>query len=156
MFRRLSCVKIILPMLWAVSSNAQTMLPNAADLKSAYCIDRNQRVLSAHLQLLELLKDESLPGAKELREQTTKSKARDEQQLQRMRAYLLPRMPYLDSTALLAAIQRSREDSKVLSDCKCTEGRSADFASCFNSCTASSGGAAQRLQSCDDVTWLPF
>lgn len=164
---------------FATAAFAQRPLPTDTELRAAYCV----RVLQSDIANLHSLRagiDDSAARINEvppdLRQQvlrTLEESKRDlpqklserETALNRVQLFILPRMRYLDSTALLAATRRADSDlqesaavgSKCVRECsEPTRGDGADdrSASCLRTCMG--GDLQSRLEACRNPTWLPF
>lgn len=163
----------------APTAFAQRPLPTDTELRAAYCV----RVLQSDIANLQSLRagiDESVARINEvppdLQQQvlrTLQESKRDlphmiserETALNRVQLFILPRIPYLDSTALLAATRRADSDlqgsatvgSKCVRECselKRGDGADDRSAPCMRACM---GGELQsRLETCRNPMWLPF
>jgi hypothetical protein len=137
----------------------QVQLPSDVDLRTAYCFE----VVSSNLKKFEAMAEQTGTKA-ELRAGLADMSS----DVQRMRAYLLPKISSLDMTGIMAAKQRGEvdfaqgeADAKACS-AKCGGGTApADAAaadrvfSCLSTCSAQSA-AITRVSACRPVNWLPF
>ena len=127
------------------SVNAQ-VLPDSTDLKAAYCIPiaRSQSLLTVSEDTPEPFK-------------TNMTAIRDQGvvNLRRLQLYLLPRIPRLETMSLVAAAKSADEDM----------GRQeAELNKCLNHnivevglrCLGKPTEAGKRIQSCQDLSFLPF
>lgn len=124
-------------------------LPNAIDLKAAYCIRLISEASSAINKLRKEFPTDDLQIAKEFDERASAFMSYDS----RLRAYLVPRMPSLEMVGILAAANQATadaNDSKKILD-KCAADRSASM--CQN---ISSSFFSKKLESCEELSWLPF
>jgi hypothetical protein len=90
-------VRYALPFTIAISAsaNAQSVtLPNPTDLKSAYCIGRLNGAK---------IKVDELPA--QFRSQLEETQRQVDTSLQKLRAYLLPRLPFLDTSSVDLAVR---------------------------------------------------
>lgn len=143
---------VIFTFCWAFSpafSQITTSMPTEVDLKAAYCIP----VFKNHIASFSGLAAAGNPPAVIVA--ATKGLSQFESDLRRIRLYLVPRLEYLDSTALLAAsksgeedIARSRAEPRgaCFTQCKTVE--------CAVACPESAETA--RLRSCAGARFLPF
>ena len=138
-----------------------------ADLRSAYCtavlqaqVSNMENVLREHPPAQQTESDRKVfaPMANDLAEQ------RDD--LSRLRAYLDPKVKYVDAVALSAAQRRGETDygkiRTTLSQCgvqcepKSTSAESKqDPMACFDRCF-NQNATVRRTAACHPVTWLPF
>lgn len=144
----------------------QGPLPTDTELRAAYCIRVLQSdIADSHSILNEMRTEELSPELRQQVLQALKKSKRDlESALNRVQLFILPRMPYLDSTALLAATRRADSDLRnsagIQNKCmrECTESGTADRgSSCLQTWQTCIGGDLQsRLEACRNPTWLPF
>jgi hypothetical protein len=144
-----------------VTSTAGAQQPATdADLRTTYCI----AVVSRGLTLLNPRPGEAIDPAIEKMRQDAQDN------LDRMRAYLAPKVSYLDPLALATASARGQKDAIQRE----TEGKV-----CFDRCNKADGSGAadraaiesafacvracwdehpvmKRTQACNKVDWLPF
>lgn len=163
----------------ATGASAQRPLPTDTELRAAYC-DRVLQSDVANLNTLRARLDDARNRIQEvppdLREQilqTLQASRRElpqkiaerESALNRVQLFILPRMQYLDATALLAASRRAESDlhesaavgNRCMRECaqpKADEATADRSASCLRACT--SGELQSRLEACRNPTWLPF
>lgn len=80
--------------------------------------------------------------------------------LRRLQLYVLPRMVNLDSTSLLIATKRAKEDVDMIRNkaSACVEQciKSTDSSQCISACVNLGPDITQRLESCRNLSWLPF
>lgn len=126
--------------------------PNDTDLKAAYCIGSIQQTLA-----------NAGPNLAESMNKTWQDR------LQHLRAYLVPRVQYIDAVGLAAASARGQADTKAIGD--------SEFWACATPCATPKvpppkGGADAAMQkcmlacdtehrlpriwACNDLSWLPF
>lgn len=121
------------------------VLPDAVDLKAAYCIPivRSGTELGSSNDLPE-------PFKTEVREFQQKA----QHDLRRLQLYLVPRMDLLDASPLLAAAQGAKDDqARSVADVQgCMVKPSADLKTCLSVET----DAQKRVRSCRDLSFLPF
>jgi hypothetical protein len=174
---RCTCMslRLFLPLLVLPAGNsiAQAPLPTETELRAAYCIPVLQDEIADLHKLLDNIMESMAAGTddvppairQEWKDSIEKSK-RDlpehikarESALNRVQLFILPRMPYLDPTALLSATARARADiqENAADTHKCTSqcSTSGQFKSCMIACVNSDLHA--RLDACRNPTWLPF
>lgn len=132
--------------------------PSDIELKAAYCVDTvteaakawdipisqsDPRLTSESLNFLRTERDKALAN------------------LNRLRSYLLPKSKYLDTDALLFAINRSKVDRASLDQCIEKKSCKGGFANektlkCYDDCNKETGGTIDRLRMCHNIDWLPF
>jgi hypothetical protein len=164
---------------FSTAALAQNPLPTDTELRAAYCVRvlqidvTNLHSLSTQLADMAAHIQDVPPDLRQQAFQTLQESKRDlsqkiverESALNRVQLFILPRMNYLDATALLAAIRRAESDRQesdaVSSKCsrQCTEPKAgkttADgIASCLRSCMGSD--LQSRLEACRNPAWLPF
>jgi hypothetical protein len=156
MLRALSALILLL---LACSAQAQRQPPSSTEIRSAYCIT----VLTGRAGDAQTLA--SLPAPRALQERFREAQEGYEQDVRRLRSYLVPRMPHLDGEALLAAADRGEADvnsflrtqlaCKSRCDTKPTSGpdASAKNAACLGACSAEDP-ASDRVKACSPVNWL--
>lgn len=131
--------------------------PTDLELRSAYCL----KVREAQLQAVSSELEADLRALPEVQEMLH----RDKDDIHRLRSYLLPRLDYLDSAALLAAASRGEADFRqsAIQGAKCAESRTCPkqpsqlekWGACIESCRQVHPVTA-RVDSCKDLSWLPF
>jgi hypothetical protein len=150
-------------------SAAEPRAPNDNELRSMYCVSvvREEIGLQQHLIASS---DEAASNAAtpELRQQWISTSAELLQRLQklegvlgRLQAYMLPRIPALDSLALGTAIRKGDADfqeSRAIADrcaaqCDAAHAVNEQLTSCSSSC--SDNALLTRVNACDNPTWLP-
>ncbi len=170
---------VVLSLCVATAAYGQRPLPTDIELRASYCV----RVLQsdiANLNSLGAKIDDTAARIHEvppdLRQQilhTLQESKRDlpqkiaerESALNRVQLFILPRIKYLDATALLAATRRAesdlRESAAVGGRClrQCAEPKAGETeaersGSCLRSCMG--GDLQSRLEACRNPTWLPF
>lgn len=149
--------KILLGALLMASLNANSeSLPSDSELKASYCIAVKQK----HIESIDaILRD---PANNSHREFFNKSRADSLYQLDRLKKYLIPRMFHLDVTGLATA--RASAEADIDQSMAISSG-------CFASCGKLNGGVeaqrnclkkcidnpiTNRLESCNDLTWMPY
>lgn len=127
------------------AASAGQILPNAADLKAAYCIPIARS--GAEIRNVDEMPE---PARTSMREFQQKA----QQDWRRLQLYLQPRMELLETTSLLAAAQGAKEDQ---------ERAGAELESCMGkpgaelkACLAVESAAVKRIRSCRDLSFLPF
>ena len=172
-------LSVVVSLCIATAAYGQRPLPTDTELRAAYCV----RVLQSDVAGLNSLGAEIDDTAARIHEvppdlrqqvlQTLQESKRDLPQmiaerksaLNRVQLFILPRMKYLDATALLAATRRAesdlRESAAVGGKClrQCAVPRAGEpGADQSNSCLRSCMGEdlQSRLEACRNPTWLPF
>ena len=137
----------------AASSWAQpAQLPTPADLKAAYCV----KVYRAGIDFFSSVLNMGGPSAPEaFKSKMQEMIDRENAGLRRIKLYLLPRLQFLDPTSIAAAMASADADlaeaNKVAEQCKCE----LEDAACRDRCAQHSESSG-RLQSCQDLSFLPF
>ncbi|MBT2298918.1 hypothetical protein J7E70_00435 [Variovorax paradoxus] len=146
-------------LLLACSAQAQRQPPSSTEIRSAYCIS----VLTGRARDAQMLA--SLPAPRSLQEGFREVQAGYEQDVRRLRSYLVPRMKHLDGEALLEAADRGQSDvnsflrtqlaCKTRCDTKLAPGpdASAKNTACLSACSAEDP-AFDRVNACSAVNWL--
>jgi hypothetical protein len=150
--------------LWFLVSTmarAQQSLPSETDLHAAYCIEITKIGIGLYeTALAPLVKDPSnAQTAKSVQAALDGSKAT----LRRLQLYLAPRAVYLDALSLLGAQHAAKDDwgrIKVASE-SCGECANApDLFKCNNECATRMmpdlPSVQQKIQTCQNLSWLPF
>lgn len=168
-----------LPMFFPTTAFPQRPLPTDTELRAAYCVPVLQSDIADLRKLLaevdnsiERIQDTPLEIRQQVLKTLQESKrdlpqkiAERESALNRVQLFILPRMRYLDTSALLGATQRGASDiqqwatvtSKCARQCRqrsTDEATSDQYSSCLKTCT--SGDLEIRLSACRNPTWLPF
>lgn len=146
-------------LLLACSAQAQREPPSGIEIRSAYCISvLNGRARDAQMHA-------SLPAPRSLQESFREVQAGYEQDVRRLRSYLVPRMQHLDGEALLAAADRGQSDvnsflrTQLACNTRCdakpapVPDASAKNNACLSACSAEDP-AADRVKACSPVNWL--
>lgn len=121
------------------------VLPDAVDLKAAYCI---QIVRSS----TDLGNGDGLAEPQKSEIKAIQEKAR--QNLRRLQLYLLPRMEILDVDPLFGAFQGAQDDqARSLSEVQSCMGKPQPE---LKACLEVETEAQKRIRSCRDLSFLPF
>jgi len=92
--------------------------PNDIDLKTAYCIPIVESTANLYKQIIlaqaESNPQNQAPDKRQLIEENRQVLEEQISNLNRLKQYLLPRIPYLDPVALAAAQQRGKADYSAL------------------------------------------
>jgi hypothetical protein len=151
--------------------------PTDADLKTAYCITVTQSVITNAQEVLRQASphvNDLDPGIRQVAASTianaNESITLANDRLNRLQLYLMPRLQYLDTLALLAAMKRGETDStkmyemssQLMNRCasECTGpnviGEAQDNSiKCATDCVVKDEVVA-RVRSCLSITWIPF
>ena len=155
-------LRALLPLilsLLASGTQAQRQPPSSIEIRSAYCIS----VLTGRARDAQALA--SMPAPSSLQDGFRAAQAGYEQDVRRLRSYLVPRMKYLDGEALLAAADRGQADvnsflrtqlaCKTRCDPKPASGpdAAAKSTACLGACSAEDP-AVDRVKVCSPVNWL--
>lgn len=147
------------------ASNAYSQeLPSAIDLKAAYCVGVENSTLKLVGDMNTVI--DSLPSSMPERTRMKKENADRQFEIGRPRRYLKPRMPYLDLTGIILAIQSGESDVERMGAASgaCVEscgGNSKSpvsepaVANCSSDCMYSTA-PGKRVWSCQDLSWLPY
>ena len=142
---------LLLTLLSVFSAHAQKYPPNSVDLRASYCVAFHKNVVGENSPLLaDAKKYTDLYGA-DWYEAIKSSTASSENDLSRLQSYMLPRIKFLDTEALILAAQQFPKDHKFLKLCqsKCND------LECVNQCAISTG-YKERATSCMNLSWIPF
>lgn len=140
-------------------------LPTDNDLRAAYCLAYQEDALRlGTTALADLEKDASTKSGvpKSTVDEFRADVRQQEQRVARLRSYVLPRLNYLEPLAMTVALRRGKEDAqrfgnewmKCINDCL----SSTDLKRAVDVCTkrCSQGEQFDRIQSCRNLSWLPF
>lgn len=130
---------------------AQQYAPNHIDLRASYCVAFHKNTISVYSYVIvDEMNSARLYGA-EFVEQIRASIASSENNLSRLRSYMLPRIKFLDAEALILAANQFTKDFNFLKLCsdKCTS------IDCAYACPTSTG-YAEKVNWCTDLNWIPF
>ena len=138
-------------MFFASACHAQNVfpLPTDTDLKAAYCTP----ILKANEESLASWMNSPFSASATNRKDMEAKAEEVSRSLRRVRLYLIPRLQYLDSHALLAASRSGEED--YAASIKAAE-------ACISLCTAKGcqkcqeNPAEARIKSCNSASFLPF
>ena len=156
-FRALLAPIALLPI--AFGAQAQHQPPADIEIRAAYCISvLTGRSTDAQMRA-------ALPGPRAQQQALREAGAGFDRDVRRLRSYLVPRMKYLDSEALLASADRGQADVNAFlqaqrtCEASCgltapaTPEAAAKNAACFSVCTATDA-AVERAKACSPVSWL--
>lgn len=135
--------------------------PTDTELKAAYCFAVKKRQVDMARDGVSMMESMHADSGR-----ARKALADANDQLERLRAYVVPKMMDDDNTALAAAFARGQHDvaqldSPELLQCgpKCGVPNAASAADMqrYNACLVSCAPELiPRLRSCNDLSWLPF
>jgi hypothetical protein len=140
----------------------QVVVPSETELRAAYCLSLWTR---ARDLLIELDKSDPVAkgGAGAMPEGI---EAENNDRINRLQSYLLPRLAALEGTAVLLAMSRGRADHEagIMAAKQCFAScaplpSQVDEISCFRSCTDRANRTSSRgdrAAMCRDLSWLPF
>lgn len=143
----------------ALAQQMPKQLPVEADLRSAYC----SAVLTGHLQTWNGQDSSDFDDA--AKKVSAEIAAELEDDLRRLKSYLLPRLKYVESLGISAAVERGKADmARVMqeavncgNECKVradNKNFTKDY-TCTGKCMEGSA-AKKRTDACDDLSFLPF
>jgi hypothetical protein len=147
------CVVVAAAASLALPAAAQ-QLPNATDLRAAYCAQLLSRQVPLQRQFVAIVRD--LPDSPQKRKAIADAEEAEARQ-NRIIAYLRPRVPHLDVGPLIAARETAASDieaiGRLTEHCKCNDLEAT--LSCAQEATAASQIPKQQQQ-CASLEWLPF
>lgn len=142
---------LVLALLNVFSAYSQEYPPNNIDLRAAYCVAFNKNIVSENSPILaDEMKFAGLYGA-EFVEKIRASTASSENNLARLRSYMLPRIKFLDAESLLLAANQFPNDYQFLKSC---QSRCSSIV-CMNECPIRTG-YKEKATWCIDLNWIPF
>jgi hypothetical protein len=171
-----SCLLVFATTGTAQSPPTQTPLPSDAELHAAYCIPVIQNDIGLLNQELDRLSDmkakaQNLP-ADSLQDEMAFIEKRQfqlpqdisnrESALNRLQLFLIPRLHYLDPTAIMAASSRGTSDiqdwSAKTRQClkDISQLRPDETKAHLEKCMSENIELVNRLNACRNPTWLPF
>lgn len=128
-------------------------LPDKVDLRAVYCAKIDEHMLTV---LAKPASSSTPPAAQEVSKRLA---ATERANLQRIRLYLMPRIPYLDPVGLASAAKSAKSDireaDRKARACAAQCIYRADWIECTVQCNSGSEVAA-RMRRCRDTSWLPF
>jgi hypothetical protein len=147
-------------LLAAPLANSQpTTLPTDLDLKTAYCITVAKKSIEG------LSREQTVQGTPghDYMQGMIRDRSND---LHRLQSYLLPKLPSLEASGLIAAAKRAETDFVASGDaagqcsvrCNSTLENGSmgnKWLACMNACTGESA-VYERVNSCRNINWLPF
>lgn len=143
-------------------------LTNEVGNKASYCAqvlkDKIPAIESMEQLAISRAKDSKHPLKKESLIQAERMNdllMRTKSDLKRLQRYLILKLSHLDGEALLVAAATAIEDRKSFQICddKCSMNPFENFekySACTTSCQFQLGNPNLRLQSCNNIDWLPF
>lgn len=127
-------------------------LPTDIDLRAAYCLP----IVNDELATFQTPIDPSVLTP-QMKQGVESAIAEAQERANRLKRFLLPRVPYLDATALLAASTQGKQDEqRGLQDtreCFTSCQGASDSRACMTSCETD---ALARVRRCSKLDWLPF
>ncbi|TDN69079.1 hypothetical protein [Paraburkholderia sp. BL10I2N1] len=138
--------------------------PTDVELKAAYCLGVTkitQQVPSKMWAELQAAHQDTLPVAALVRRNLVEQNDR----LDRLRAYVLPKLMADETMQLMIAETRGENDAlqfqspEVLqcgSQCKVPSTNAPDELTNYKSCLTACSPAMPRIWSCNDTSWLPY
>ena len=166
-----ACGVLLLSALCAAAANAtaQQRAPSEDELHSIYCVEVIRAQITLQQHLVSAASEAAGTAQPESREQwlatsaeLLQRQAKLEQVLYRLQAYMLPRIPTIDSLPLASEIRRATadiEDLKVISDtCAGDCGQPAHTDSQqprAGSASWSQAALLDRVRGCENPTWIP-
>lgn len=166
-------------MISAAPALAQRPLPTDIELRAAYCIpviqsdlksltDSRAQVQDTIARIGEIppdMRQQLLQTLREFQDSLPKAISERNSVLNRLQLFLVPRVQYLDASALMGAASRANSDmqewssmtARCLRECarpSTDQAAATQTADCFNQCSA--GELNNRIAACRNPTWLPF
>ncbi|HEV3425242.1 MAG TPA: hypothetical protein VG105_15975 [Paraburkholderia sp.] len=148
--------------LTGAASAQGTAPPTDTDLRAAYCMAITKGQLGV---LSSIFPDVATPGATDVPDMVRKSWSEENDKLQHLRSYLVPRLQYIDALSVLAAEKRGEHDvARVNNDqdlqactARCPVPASTNDLDAYTACTRScEPEMLTRIWACNDLSWLPF
>jgi hypothetical protein len=142
---------VVLSLVEITSGYAQNFSPNNIDLRATYCVAFHNFIVSQNLPILnDERKFAGLYGTQFV-DDIRASTASSENNLSRLRGYMLPRLKFLDAESLLLAANQFPKDYQFLQSCqkKCSD------LDCMNICPTSTG-YQEKVSWCTNLNWIPF
>jgi hypothetical protein len=132
-------------------AQAGSVPPTDIELKAAYCAVVARAQL-ASVNSIGKTGDANMDAA------LSKMQREGQENLDRLRAYILPRMTYLDPVGLLAATRRGQVDAAEAERIARAVGGGGRCETLTRECMAELGNepVAQRMRQCASLDWLPF
>jgi hypothetical protein len=139
---------------WAQSGE---MLPSDTDLTAAYCVGVKLKQVELSNRIQINLQDPRIP--EEMRKKALQARNNELSDLNRLKRYVLTRMLLVDAVNLTFATKSGEADvdqvMQVVSSCVTTcEQKGTMFVPCVNACSDST--TKKRIQTCNDISWLPY
>jgi hypothetical protein len=134
------------------SVQAQKYLPDSVDLRASYCIalfqDTNPPIEAFVLEN---------PSAKARLSPVIEA---NKNNLTRLQNYLVPRLSFLETAALMSARNQFSSDKKTVDACH-ARACGANFqlkgpTECHAFCNKETGGIGDKQDACSNLTWIPF
>jgi hypothetical protein len=143
-----------------VLQRQQLKLPSDAEQKAMYCLTINRIEISfVHKFVMDERKKYNDPEAVRMLDSVT---AESDDEINRLESFLLPRIPYLDPSAMQAAKSRADADHAIgiLEANRCTERCNntidkTEMAKCIMKCSAENE-VLSRMHKCSDKSYLPY
>lgn len=141
---------LVLTLLSVSSAQAQRYQPNSVDLRASYCIAMHQHIIDMNSAFVKDKNNLNLVGEEGIH--LSKSIiATSENDLSRLKAYLLPRTKFLDSEGLILSFEQHSKDRKINDNCV----NACPDSDCMFSCSKNHG-YFERISRCTDLNWIPF
>lgn len=153
-------ITLLLVLLTANTSYAGGYPATDTDLRAAYCIPQAKEIAEFHRQGVSELEEKRL--SKEMLDFLRTEREKALSNLNRLQSYLLPRLKYLDSSAVTLAMGRHKSDKANYEQCMAKKQCMSFFnmpdvlSKCLDDCNVESTGARDRLAACIELNWLPF
>lgn len=130
------------------------------DLRAAYCMPQAKEIAELQREDISELDEKKL--SKEMLDFFRTEREKSFSNLNRLQSYLLPRLKYLDTSALTLAMGRYKTDKGHFEQCMAKKQCMSFFnmpdvlKKCLDDCNVESAGARDRLGACMELNWLPF
>lgn len=139
---------------------AQRYPATDTDLRAAYCLPQAKEIAELQREGVSEIDEKKL--SKEMLDFLRTEREKSFTNLNRLQSYLLPRLKYLDSSALTLAMGRYKTDKGNFEQCMAKKQCKSFFQTpdvlnkCLDDCNIESAGARDRLWACLELNWLPF
>lgn len=162
-------VSVTTPLAFAQNENlilvqGQSQLPNDVELKASYCMAVVKHQYAWFSSIESSAKSATDPRTKNIYEEVvpiSKSAMQKlDDKINRLKSFLLPRVSYLDSTAMLSAYHRGEADigrQMENSQCidQCINVRANMRGLCLTECQ-NKDELTRRISQCADLSFLPY
>jgi len=150
----LHALLLIVVLFLPINAAGQQLPNNEVDFTAAYCISVTQTRIFRMNAMISRFNDNTSDWDKRTIAEVLERANAD---LRRLRLYLMPRIPYLDASRVLAAMKSGEADmDQFLHDADTCENTCPyQMSPCMQKCLGTSD-AAVRISVCNDLSFLPF